>query len=103
MRPSQTTHLLRKRVVDEVHRERRRSLLQSKREERNQGDCDEGVPSGTTDSRREGLCQWAKGTGDFWRELSLPSISSDWRVHEKTLIKFKKSGFEDILDFRIVN
>ena len=70
-------------VDDKVHRERRRNLLQSKREECDQGDYDESIPSGEADSSGKRFCQWAKGTGDFWRKLSLPSISSDWRVQEK--------------------
>ena len=60
-----------------------RNLLQSKREERDQSDGDESIPSGEADSSGKRFCQGAKGTGDFWRKLSLPSISSDWRVQEK--------------------
>ena len=58
-------------------------ILQSKGKERNAGNRDEIVPSGKNDSRIRGLRERPQKAGNFWRELSVPSISSDWRVLKK--------------------
>lgn len=58
-------------------------ILQSKGKERDAGNRDESVLSGKNDSGIRGLRERSQKAGNFWRELSVPSISSDWRVLKK--------------------
>ena len=71
------------RLAPEVHCRRWRDILQSKGKERDAGNRDESVSSGKNDSGIRGLREWPQKAGNFWRELSVPSISSDWRVLKK--------------------
>ena len=71
------------RLAPEVHCRRWRDILQSKGKERDAGNRDESVPSGKNDSGVRGLRERPQKAGNFWRELSVPSISSDWRVLKK--------------------
>ena len=71
------------RLAPEGHSSRWRDILQSKGKERDAGNRDESVPSGKSDSGIRGLRERPQKAGNFWRELSVPSVSSDWRVLKK--------------------
>ena len=78
-----TTPLTVRKMLIKVHCRRQRDILQSKGKERDAGNRDESVPSGKNDSGIRGLRERPQKAGNFWRELSVPSISSDWRVLKK--------------------